>query len=292
VANRLLRRCGTTRRCARKATSRWEWRGTRWRCLAVDEHGLDDVDRNLLLAIIQKYSGGPVGLSTIAASLSEEEDAIEEILRAVPDAGWAPWSDAAGRVATALAYKHFGMWSPTAVGSFWLIVGSSALSVLSRSRMERFREPFCSGITAAAVALECRVGKQARGTGAAEREGDICCCFSLERITVAGVPGNSFAFFNCSHMLRDQLSRKTHTRNCPEEQEMDTPRTTCPTQASASELSCLALLLGKLERSLSLRCLLGWRPWSGRQVDSFSDHGLSFAGVQHGRSRGEYCARD
>ena len=47
--------------------------------LGVDEHGLDEVDRNLMLTIIQKYSGGPVGLNTIAASLSEEEDAIEEI---------------------------------------------------------------------------------------------------------------------------------------------------------------------------------------------------------------------
>src|SRR5215469_9598359 len=42
--------------------------------LGVDDHGLDDVDRNLLLTIIKKYSGGPVGLNTIAASLSEDED--------------------------------------------------------------------------------------------------------------------------------------------------------------------------------------------------------------------------
>jgi len=46
--------------------------------LGVDQHGLDEVDRNLMLTILQKYSGGPVGLNTIAASLSEEEDAIEE----------------------------------------------------------------------------------------------------------------------------------------------------------------------------------------------------------------------
>ena len=45
----------------------------------LDEHGLDDIDRNLMLTIIKKYSGGPVGLNTIAASLSEDEDAIEEI---------------------------------------------------------------------------------------------------------------------------------------------------------------------------------------------------------------------
>ena len=45
----------------------------------VDQTGLDAADRNLLLTIIPKYGGGPVGLNTIAASLGEEEDAIEEI---------------------------------------------------------------------------------------------------------------------------------------------------------------------------------------------------------------------
>src|SRR5262249_6204871 len=76
VANRLLRRVRdfaevraqgrVTGEVAREALDK----------LGVDAHGLDDVDRNLILAIIQKFSGGPVGLNTIAASLSEEEDAI------------------------------------------------------------------------------------------------------------------------------------------------------------------------------------------------------------------------
>ena len=47
--------------------------------LGVDEHGLDEVDRNLMLALLDKYAGGPVGLGTLAAALSEEEDAIEEM---------------------------------------------------------------------------------------------------------------------------------------------------------------------------------------------------------------------
>ena len=77
--------------------------------LGVDEHGLDDVDRNLLLTIIQKYSGGPVGLNTIAASLSEEEDAIEEIYEPyLMQLGLLDRTQR-GRVATALAYKHFGL---------------------------------------------------------------------------------------------------------------------------------------------------------------------------------------
>ena len=47
--------------------------------LEVDRHGFDEIDRKLLLTIIEKYLGGPVGLNTLAASLAEEADAIEEI---------------------------------------------------------------------------------------------------------------------------------------------------------------------------------------------------------------------
>jgi Holliday junction DNA helicase RuvB len=80
--------------------------------LGVDEHGLDEVDRNLLLTIMQKYSGGPVGLSTLAASLSEEEDAIEEIYEPyLMQLGMLDRTQR-GRVVTALAYKHFGMEEP------------------------------------------------------------------------------------------------------------------------------------------------------------------------------------
>ena len=80
--------------------------------LGIDEHGLDEVDRNLLLTIIQKYSGGPVGLNTLAASLSEEEDAIEEIYEPyLMQLGLLDRTQR-GRVATALAYKHFSMDEP------------------------------------------------------------------------------------------------------------------------------------------------------------------------------------
>ncbi|MHB8484799.1 MAG: Holliday junction branch migration DNA helicase RuvB [Candidatus Acidiferrales bacterium] len=80
--------------------------------LGVDEHGLDEVDRNLVLAIIQKYGGGPVGLNTLAASLSEEEDAIEEIYEPyLMQLGLLDRTQR-GRVATALAYKYFGMDEP------------------------------------------------------------------------------------------------------------------------------------------------------------------------------------
>ncbi|HEX9760557.1 MAG TPA: Holliday junction branch migration DNA helicase RuvB [Candidatus Acidoferrales bacterium] len=109
VANRLLRRVrdfaevraggSITRDVAREALA----------MLGVDEHGLDEVDRNLMLTIIEKYNGGPVGLNTIAASLSEEEDAIEEIYEPyLMQLGLLDRTQR-GRVATALAYKHFGV---------------------------------------------------------------------------------------------------------------------------------------------------------------------------------------
>lgn len=80
--------------------------------LGVDERGLDETDRNLLLAVIQKYSGGPVGLNTLAASLSEEEDAIEEIYEPyLMQLGLLDRTQR-GRVATALAYKYFNMDQP------------------------------------------------------------------------------------------------------------------------------------------------------------------------------------
>jgi Holliday junction DNA helicase RuvB len=80
--------------------------------LGIDDHGLDDVDRNLLLAIIQKYAGGPVGLNTLAASLSEEEDAIEEIYEPYLMQLGLLDRTPRGRVVTALAYQHFKMEEP------------------------------------------------------------------------------------------------------------------------------------------------------------------------------------
>src|SRR5258708_22675118 len=79
IANRLLRRARDFAevRAASKIT-----RGVAQEALAmlgVDESGLDEVDRNLMIALLDKYAGGPVGLGTLAAALSEEEDAIEEM---------------------------------------------------------------------------------------------------------------------------------------------------------------------------------------------------------------------
>jgi Holliday junction DNA helicase RuvB len=112
VANRLLRRVRDFAEVRAKGHINIAVAREALAMLGIDEHGLDDVDRNLLLTIIQKYSGGPVGLNTIAASLSEEEDAIEEIYEPyLMQLGLLDRTQR-GRVATALAYKHFGMDEP------------------------------------------------------------------------------------------------------------------------------------------------------------------------------------
>jgi Holliday junction DNA helicase RuvB len=76
--------------------------------LGVDEQGLDEVDRNLMLALLDKYAGGPVGVGTLAAALSEEEDAIEEIYEPyLMQIGMIDRTPR-GRMATPRAYEYFG----------------------------------------------------------------------------------------------------------------------------------------------------------------------------------------
>jgi Holliday junction DNA helicase RuvB len=80
--------------------------------LEVDRHGFDEIDRKLLLTIIEKYQGGPVGVNTLAASLAEEPDAIEEIYEPfLIQIGFLDRTPR-GRVATHLAYEHFGIKRP------------------------------------------------------------------------------------------------------------------------------------------------------------------------------------
>ena len=63
--------------------------------LEIDEHGFDDLDRRLLRTIIDKFGGGPVGLTTLAAAVSEDRDAVEDVYEPVSDAGRLHRSDAA-----------------------------------------------------------------------------------------------------------------------------------------------------------------------------------------------------
>ena len=74
--------------------------------LSIDSLGLDEIDRMVLLTIIQKYNGGPVGLSTIAASISEEADTIMDVVEPYLLQLGFLGRTAQGRVATKMAYEH------------------------------------------------------------------------------------------------------------------------------------------------------------------------------------------
>jgi Holliday junction DNA helicase RuvB len=80
--------------------------------LEVDEHGFDEADRRLLKTIIDKFSGGPVGLNSLAAAIGEEKDAIEDIYEPyLIQIGFLDRTPR-GRVATARAYEYFGLTAP------------------------------------------------------------------------------------------------------------------------------------------------------------------------------------
>jgi len=107
VANRLLRRTRDFAEVRAAGRITREVAQDSLRMLGVDESGLDEVDRNLMLALLDKYAGGPVGLGTLAAVLSEEEDAIEEIYEPYLMQIGLIDRTPRGRVATPRAYEYF-----------------------------------------------------------------------------------------------------------------------------------------------------------------------------------------
>ena len=108
IANRLLRRVRDYAEVRAAGHITGEVARQALEMLQVDRYGFDEMDRKLLETIIDKYGGGPVGVNTIAASLSEEVDAIEEIYEPfLIQAGFLSRTPR-GRVATTLAYEHLG----------------------------------------------------------------------------------------------------------------------------------------------------------------------------------------
>ena len=108
AAARARLRAGARRRARSRSTSRTP----ALKLLEVDEHGFDEIDRKLLRTIIDKFGGGPVGLNTIAAAISEEKDAIEDIYEPfLIQIGFLDRTPR-GRVATPRAYGYFGLDAP------------------------------------------------------------------------------------------------------------------------------------------------------------------------------------
>ena len=109
IANRLLRRVRDYAQVRSNGKIDLPTAQAALQMLEVDRYGFDEVDRRLLLTIIEKYQGGPVGVNTLAAALAEEPDAIEEIYEPfLIQIGFLNRTPR-GRVATQLAYEHFGI---------------------------------------------------------------------------------------------------------------------------------------------------------------------------------------
>jgi len=112
IANRLLRRCRDYAQVRGSGNIDRSTAQAALEMLEVDKHGFDEMDRRLLLAIMEKYQGGPVGLNTLAAALAEDADAIEDIYEPfLIQIGFLDRTPR-GRVATQLAYDHFGIVPP------------------------------------------------------------------------------------------------------------------------------------------------------------------------------------
>ncbi len=112
VANRLLRRVRDYAQVRASGHITLEVAQRALALLEVDERGFDEIDRRLLRTIIEKFNGGPVGVASLAAAMSEERDAIEDIYEPfLIQIGFLDRTPR-GRVATASAYTYFGLDAP------------------------------------------------------------------------------------------------------------------------------------------------------------------------------------
>jgi len=119
IANRLLRRVRDFAQVRAEGIIDPETAQAAFGLLEVDEHGFDEVDRKLLRTIIDKFGGGPVGLNSIAAAISEEKDAIEDIYEPfLIQIGFLDRTPR-GRVATERAYGYFGLPAPGRDSRLW-----------------------------------------------------------------------------------------------------------------------------------------------------------------------------
>lgn len=109
IANRLLRRTRDFAQVKGDGKITLEIARHALEMLDVDELGLDDMDKKILLTIIEKYSGGPVGINTIAVAVGEEPDTLEEVYEPFLIQSGFLKRTPRGRVVTPLAYKHLGM---------------------------------------------------------------------------------------------------------------------------------------------------------------------------------------
>jgi Holliday junction DNA helicase RuvB len=108
IANRLLRRTRDFAEVKGDGTITLEIAKIALEALEVDEYGLDEMDKRILLSIIEKFNGGPVGLNTVAVAVGEEAGTIEEVYEPFLIQQGFMQRTPRGRMATHQSYKHFG----------------------------------------------------------------------------------------------------------------------------------------------------------------------------------------
>jgi Holliday junction DNA helicase RuvB len=113
VANRLLRRVRDYAQVRANGVITEDVARAALAMLDVDQFGLDDMDARILKAIIEKFEGGPVGVSTISAAIGEDASTLEEVYEPFLVQQGFLQRTPRGRVATAMAYRHFGYTPPT-----------------------------------------------------------------------------------------------------------------------------------------------------------------------------------
>ena len=109
IANRILKRVRDFAQVKGDGVITKEIAQTSLEALGIDSIGLDEVDRNLLMSIIDKFAGGPVGLDTLAATIGEEAETIEDVYEPFLMQKGFINKTPRGRMATKLAYDHFGL---------------------------------------------------------------------------------------------------------------------------------------------------------------------------------------
>lgn len=114
IANRLLKRCRDFAQVDKNLAHfadviTKEVANYALKALEVDEHGLDEMDKRILMTVIEKYNGGPVGLNTVAVAVGEEPGTIEEVYEPYLIQEGFLMRTPRGREATERAYKHFGL---------------------------------------------------------------------------------------------------------------------------------------------------------------------------------------
>jgi holliday junction DNA helicase RuvB len=114
IANRLLRRVRDYAEVRAEGEITLPVAGSALSMLDVDASGLDVMDRKLLSTVLDKFGGGPVGVDNLAAAIGEERDTIEDVLEPYLIQQGFLQRTSRGRIATALAYRHFGLAAPAA----------------------------------------------------------------------------------------------------------------------------------------------------------------------------------